>query len=267
MHGPQMTMMPFISTGMMPRLMYMQDGTPIMVQVPVPVMVPYMGMPTPSAGESDVSSVEEAVVEETRAKDLDMNNRNLIVNGLTSWMDVDWLENTFKQYGELDTTHVVCDITTGRSKGYGFVKYANGKSADAAIRSLNGTMPKNSTKQLKVSVARQQEVSPDKQSVNVYISGFKDYLNQATLTTMCSKYGTVVDCKVLCMKHHSDGVAFVRFSTVSEASRCCSFLDRNSLQIGNNDAITFVARFADKLGKSRQVKPESECPKLLRKQL
>eukprot|EP01059_Diplonema_ambulator_P000946 TRINITY_DN10737_c0_g2_i1.p1 TRINITY_DN10737_c0_g2~~TRINITY_DN10737_c0_g2_i1.p1 ORF type:complete len:262 (+),score=52.49 TRINITY_DN10737_c0_g2_i1:513-1298(+) len=261
MHGPQMVM-PYVQS-VVPRIMYTQEGIPVLVQVPV--MVPMMGMPVVSSAASDVSSQEEGPVVLPVADD--EGSRNLIVNGLAAWMDVDWMENVFRYYGELESTHVVCDIATGKSKGYGFVKYANSKAAEAAIQALNGTIPENSSKQLKVSIARQQEAAADKQSVNVYISGFKDHLNQSTLSALCSRYGTVVDCKVLCLKHHSDGVAFVRFSSISEATRCCQALNQSQLSFPSAAPITFVARYADKLGKSRQTKSESDLPKLLRKSL
>ncbi len=48
------------------------------------------------------------------------------------------LKDTFSQAGEVSSATVIMDKMTGRSKGFGFVEFANDAEADAAIAKFNG---------------------------------------------------------------------------------------------------------------------------------
>lgn len=48
------------------------------------------------------------------------------------------LSEMFSAYGKVDSTKIVTDRDTGRSKGFGFVEMSDSAEADAAIEKLNG---------------------------------------------------------------------------------------------------------------------------------
>jgi RNA recognition motif-containing protein len=48
------------------------------------------------------------------------------------------LREMFSQYGAVESVAVITDRDTGRSKGFGFVEFANDAEANAAIAGLNG---------------------------------------------------------------------------------------------------------------------------------
>lgn len=48
------------------------------------------------------------------------------------------LRELFSQYGAVASVAVITDRDTGRSKGFGFVEFANDAEAQAAIAGLNG---------------------------------------------------------------------------------------------------------------------------------
>jgi RNA recognition motif-containing protein len=50
------------------------------------------------------------------------------------------LEQMFGQYGTVESTQVMMDRDTGRSKGFGFVEMKTDQEAQAAIAGLNGQM-------------------------------------------------------------------------------------------------------------------------------
>lgn len=50
----------------------------------------------------------------------------------------DELKNLFSAYGEVTKANIVKDKMTRRSKGYGFVEFANDSDANNAINELNG---------------------------------------------------------------------------------------------------------------------------------
>ena len=64
----------------------------------------------------------------------------LFVGGL-SWDTNDaGLRAAFEPFGEIIEAKVVTDRDTGRSRGFGFVSYADEASANAARTQMNGTM-------------------------------------------------------------------------------------------------------------------------------
>ena len=48
------------------------------------------------------------------------------------------LNEAFSAFGEVESTIVIRDRETGRSRGFGFVEMSDDSSATAAIESLNG---------------------------------------------------------------------------------------------------------------------------------
>jgi hypothetical protein len=48
------------------------------------------------------------------------------------------LQETFAQYGTVESAKVITDRMSGRSKGFGFVEMSNDTEAQAAIDKLNG---------------------------------------------------------------------------------------------------------------------------------
>ena len=49
------------------------------------------------------------------------------------------LSEMFSSYGQVDSSKIVTDRDTGRSKGFGFVEMSDSGEADAAIEKLNGS--------------------------------------------------------------------------------------------------------------------------------
>ena len=64
------------------------------------------------------------------------------------------LQTLVAQYGKADSVKIVTERTTGESRGFGFVEFANDTEARAAIAGLNGK--DFNGQQLKVNEARPQ---------------------------------------------------------------------------------------------------------------
>ena len=63
----------------------------------------------------------------------------LFVGGL-AWATSDGsLRSHFEQFGEVTEAKVITDRETGRSRGFGFVSFAEADHASAAKESLNGS--------------------------------------------------------------------------------------------------------------------------------
>ncbi|CCX30758.1 putative glycine-rich RNA-binding protein [Pyronema domesticum] len=61
----------------------------------------------------------------------------LFVGGLAWHTDDTTLRAKFEEFGHVEEAVVVKDRDTGRSRGFGFVRYANDSEADTAINAMN----------------------------------------------------------------------------------------------------------------------------------
>lgn len=65
--------------------------------------------------------------------------KKLFVGGLSWDTNNDSLKNKFEEYGSVVEAKVIYDRETDRSRGFGFVTFANKEDAEDAIRGLDGT--------------------------------------------------------------------------------------------------------------------------------
>ena len=68
-----------------------------------------------------------------------MNSKKLYVGGLPYSVSKSDLNQLFSPHGTVESTVVITDRNTGRSKGFGFVEMSAQSEAEAAIEALNGT--------------------------------------------------------------------------------------------------------------------------------
>jgi RNA recognition motif-containing protein len=66
-----------------------------------------------------------------------MSNK-LFVGGLSWDTDTDGLRSAFEAFGEVTDAVVITDRESGRSRGFGFVTFADGADAKAAMDGMNG---------------------------------------------------------------------------------------------------------------------------------
>src|SRR3972149_11716095 len=65
--------------------------------------------------------------------------KKLFVGGLSWGTTDDGLHQAFAQFGEIVEAKVITDRETGRSRGFGFVSFANDEGATKAIAEMDGT--------------------------------------------------------------------------------------------------------------------------------
>lgn len=64
--------------------------------------------------------------------------KKLFVGNLSWGIDRDSLYRAFEGYGEIEDARVITDRDTGRSRGFGFVTFADDGAADRAMEEMNG---------------------------------------------------------------------------------------------------------------------------------
>jgi RNA recognition motif-containing protein len=65
-------------------------------------------------------------------------SKKLFVGGLSWDTNDQGLRAAFEQYGEVTEATVISDRETGRSRGFGFVTFADDQAGIAAIEGMNG---------------------------------------------------------------------------------------------------------------------------------
>ena len=70
----------------------------------------------------------------------------------------DELRDLFGAHGQVDSSTVLKDRYTNRSRGFGFVEMGNSSEAEAAINALNGTEHRG--RRLNINEARSQSDDP-----------------------------------------------------------------------------------------------------------
>ena len=80
--------------------------------------------------------------------------KKLYVGNLTFSINDEELEKAFAEFGEILSAIVIKDRISGRSKGFGFVEFANDEDADKATEALNGT--ELSGREIRIDQARDQ---------------------------------------------------------------------------------------------------------------
>jgi RNA recognition motif-containing protein len=94
----------------------------------------------------------------------------LFVGGLPYSIDSLKLNELFSQFGQVMSANVITDKFTNQSKGFGFVEFDDHKSADDAIKALDGSDLDG--RKLNVSVARPREDRPSNGGGNYGGGGF-----------------------------------------------------------------------------------------------
>lgn len=85
---------------------------------------------------------------------------NLYVSNIAFKLRDDELRQAFEPYGEIVSSKIIMDRETGRSRGFGFVEYADREAGLAAIEALNGA--DLGGKEINVSEARAREERPQR---------------------------------------------------------------------------------------------------------
>jgi len=86
------------------------------------------------------------------AENQELDQSNLFVSNFSWDRSEEDLSEMFAPYGELENVKLIFDRETGRSRGFGFVKFINADDAQNAMSELNGKEVDG--REIRVSVAR-----------------------------------------------------------------------------------------------------------------
>ncbi|XP_037629823.1 polyadenylate-binding protein 1-like isoform X2 [Sebastes umbrosus] len=142
------------------------------------------------------------------------------------------LKEIFSAFGRTLSIRVMKD-ERGRSRGFGFVNYANHEDAQKAVMEMNGK--ELNGKILYVGRAQKRlerqgelkrkfdQIKQDRiqryQGVNLYVKNLDDGIDDERLRKEFAPYGTITSAKVMTDGSQSKGFGFVCFSSPEEATK------------------------------------------------
>ncbi len=91
-------------------------------------------------------------------------SKKLFVGNLSWNIDDHGLREAFEPHGEITEATVITDRNSGRSRGFGFVTFADDEAADNAAAALNQTELDGRT--IKVEVAQERDRDRDRSNRN-----------------------------------------------------------------------------------------------------
>jgi len=86
-----------------------------------------------------------------------MSNK-LFVGGLSYSTDDGSLQQAFSQYGSVESARVIMDRESGRSRGFGFVEFADSESASSAVTAMDGQ--ELDGRNIRVNIANERPSAP-----------------------------------------------------------------------------------------------------------
>jgi len=146
----------------------------------------------------------------------------------------------FSPYGAIEQCRVVIDFLTGKSKGYGFIKYVDKCSGEKAMKELDGLPVEN--RKLWVAVARRHRKFI--RNSNLLVSNLPKDLNNLGLEKLFSPYGKLIECRISKDKlGRCQGVGFVRFELHEHALRALQALDKKRPEMWQEALEVKLAKF------------------------
>lgn len=171
---------------------------------------------------------------------------NVYVKNLPEDWDRNKMDSVFSQYGPVNSSVIMIDPNTNKSRGFGFVNFEKPEDAAAAVEALNDSEVSDGKKlyvnRAQKRVERQkdlrrrfEQIKLERQrkfaGVNLYVKNLVETVDDVRLTEEFSKFGSIVSCKVMRTPDgKSRGFGFVCFNTADEATKAVQEMNGKMLE-------------------------------------
>lgn len=189
-------------------------------------------------------------------------SNRLYVSNLPFSLEDEAFEKLFAAHGTVQEARIVRNQRNKRSRGYGFVLFAQDSEAAAARDALDGTDVEGRPMAIEIAHSegpreskprppapeRREPAADAKQPVmdetpgcRIWISNLDWNTDDETLNNLVVAYGTVEECRIVRDRrsNRSRGYAFVKFSTPSEADAAVDSM--NGTNIGEREVKVEIA--------------------------
>jgi RNA recognition motif-containing protein len=180
-----------------------------------------------------------------------LDDCNVFVKYLPSDLSEEQFYELFKEFGPIVSSKIMIDQNTGKSLGFGFVRFESSDASMKAINAMNGNQIQN--KRLLCKLANQSQNSSDHMNLllknqipsnNLFIKPLLPNTKEEDLRKLFEPFGKIHTCKVM-IDHKtkkSKQIGFVKFETKEEAKRAMEKM--NNYKIEDN-AIPLVVKYED----------------------
>jgi polyadenylate-binding protein len=142
---------------------------------------------------------------------LKANFTNVYVKNISAEASDEEFRELFEKFGQVTSASIARDNDTGKSRGFGFVNYANHEDASVAVDALNDTDYKGQNLYVgraqkktereeelrKQYEAARAEKASKYQGVNLYVKNLDDDIDDDKLRDLFTPYGTITSAKVM----------------------------------------------------------------------
>lgn len=156
------------------------------------------------------------------------NYTNIFVGDLSSEVNDEILSKAFQRFGSMVEARVMWDMTTGRSRSYGFVSFKDASDAARALEQMDGEWL--GSRPIRCNWAQRSQFTPRKSAspthyeqlvrqaaswqTTIYIGNLSPYTTFGDLLQLLQTMGFVVD-----LKHNAEkGYAFAKYDTHERAA-------------------------------------------------
>lgn len=223
---------PATSTASAPPAM---PGMPAMPSMPgMPSMTGMPGMPgmpnmqqwqqlqqlqqsMPQFQQGGASGPGSAAEQRTNKADLSRDICKMFIGGLNWETTEDNLKDYFSKYGQVTDLKIMRDNATGRSRGFGFLTFAEASSVDEVVKTqhiLDGKVidPKRA-------IPREEQDKTGK----IFVGGIGPDVRPKEFEEFFSQWGTIIDAQLMLDKDtgRSRGFGFITYDTPDAVDRVC----------------------------------------------
>ncbi|KAI9869128.1 MAG: hypothetical protein M1813_002952 [Trichoglossum hirsutum] len=160
--------------------------------------------------------------------------KNLFVGNLSWNVDEEWLAKEFEEFGEITGCRVISDKATGRSKGFGYVEFANATDAAKALKVKKSAQIDGRAINLDFSTPRPNDANPrdradsraqnygdeaSPESDTIFVGNLSFDVDENLIGEEFGKWGTVTHVRLPTDMETGNpkGFGYVQFASVEEA--------------------------------------------------
>ena len=170
------------------------------------------------------------------------NEIKTVFVGKLSWnVDNDWLSTEFAPMGEIVSARVVMDRQSGRSKGFGYVDFADAASAAKAVKEMSGK--EIDGREINVDFGSNRQANPDGRakafgdklsapSETLFIANLSFNATEDSIWSAFADYGDINSVRLPTDRETGapKGFGYIEFASVDSAKKALEAMQQTEIE-------------------------------------
>uniref|UniRef100_A0A3B0MHJ4 RNA-binding (SR) protein, putative n=1 Tax=Theileria annulata TaxID=5874 RepID=A0A3B0MHJ4_THEAN len=169
----------------------------------------------------------------------DYESLKIFAGGLTRSTTPEDLKEYFSKYGEVTHTEIVRDKNTGRSRGFGFVTFADRDSVNTVLRKVHKIDGVEADVKLAVRKEKSKILAPQyDQTKRIFVGGVSEKITESYFRDYFARYGPITSYNYLVDRatNRPRGYGFVIYENMEDAVKSIGM----HLSLGRNCEAKFA---------------------------